>query len=234
MAITSSVLTEGPYSASISVSADHPRALLVDGLTAAVAEAPTRIDGTRAVQIWLEDAQDDDTALIAHLAAPYRDLLQLRRLLPAEPSGLKTRGFHPETDADEWILVNNRAFSWHPEQSGMNRERLADAMKEPWFRNDGFRILELEDRIAGFCWTKIHPDEIPMLGEIYVIAVDPDFHGRGLGGPMTLAGLEWLASEGTGVANLYVEADNYPALRTYERLGFTTHTVNRAFTTATP
>ena len=102
-------------------------------------------------------------------------------------------------------------------------------MAEPWFRADGFRILELEGRMAGFCWTKIHTDHDPVLGEIFVIAVDPDFHGRGLGGPMTLAGLEWLSAQGVTVANLYVEADNHPALATYDRLGFVTHSTNRAY-----
>ena len=46
-----------------------------------------------------------------------------------------------------------------------------------------------DGRLAGFCWTKVHDDEEPPLGEIYVIAVDPDFVGRGLGRALTVAGL---------------------------------------------
>ena len=67
-------------------------------------------------------------------------------------------------------------------------------------------------------------------GNVCVIGLDPDFHGRGLGGPMTLAGLEWLASQGLTLANLYVESDNHPANATYERLGFERHATNRAYT----
>jgi mycothiol synthase len=183
-------------------------------------------------QIWLEETQDSDTAILEHLATPYRDLLQLRRPLPAPASGLDTRAFDPSTDAEAFFAVNNRAFAWHPEQSGFDQARLDKAMAEPWFNPQGFRILELDGVMAGFCWTKLHQELTPVVGEIYVIAIDPDFHGRGLGGPMTLAGLEWISDQGITVANLYVEADNAPALATYDRLGFTTHSIDRAFTTA--
>ena len=49
---------------------------------------------------------------------------------------------------------------------------------------------------------------------------------------MTLAGLEWLSDHGISEANLFVESDNVAALRTYDRLGFELHSINRAYTTA--
>ncbi len=231
MTITTSLLGDGRFAASISVSWDHDRTTLTDDLGNAVEAVPSQLDGSRSVQIWLEDVREGDDDLVAPHGISYRDLLQLRRPLPAPPSGLETRAFEFERDADEFITVNNRAFSWHPEQAGMSRQRLLATIAEPWFDPGGFRILELEDRMAGFCWTKIHVDHTPAIGEIYVIAIDPDFHGRGLGGPMTLAGLEWLASRGITMSNLYVESDNHRALRTYEKLGFNVHGTNRAYST---
>lgn len=230
MTIEASVPERGPFALSISVSDDHPRATLVDDVAAAIAEAPPTLVGDPVVQVWLEAVRDGDDERLAPLGLePYRDLLQMRRALPAAPSGLTTRSFVVGQDEAALIEVNNRAFAWHPEQAGLTLDALEETMAEPWFDADGFRLLELEDRLAGFCWTKVHDRHIPVLGEIYVIAIDPDFHGRGLGGPMTLAGLEHLAAQGITMATLYVESDNHAARHVYDRLGFTVHSVNRAY-----
>jgi mycothiol synthase len=83
--------------------------------------------------------------------------------------------------------------------------------------------------LAGFCWTKLHPETQPVLGEIYVIAVEPDFAGRGLGRSLTVAGLQHLAKLGTTVGMLYVDNQNSIALNMYTDLGFTSHHQQCAF-----
>ncbi|MFV2038770.1 MAG: mycothiol synthase [Acidimicrobiales bacterium] len=234
MTITSSQLDGGEFAVSLSVSPDHPRATLAADLSASISKVPALLDGTRSVQVWLEGVREGDDDLVSHEVLPYRNLLHMRRSLPAGPSGITTRGFDVACDADNLISVNNRAFYWHPEQSGYTRARLDTAMTQRWFDPDGLRVLELEGRMAGFCWAKIHVDHDPPLGEIYVIALDPDFQGRGLGGPMTLAGLEWLSAQRVTVSGLYVESDNHAAIRTYHRLGFTVHSTNRAYAATGP
>ena len=67
------------------------------------------------------------------------------------------------------------------------------------------------------------------MGEIFAIAVDPDFHGRGFGKPLTISGLNYLANAGADLGMLYVEADNIPAIRIYEDIGFTHFCTNRAY-----
>lgn len=152
-----------------------------------------------------------------------REVLQMRRPLPVdEPWDLPVRPFVPGADDEAWLAVNNRAFDWHPDQGGWSAQDLQDRLAEPWVDLDGFLVHECDERgLTGFCWTKVHADVEPPLGEIYVIAADPDAHGQGLGRALVLAGLDHLADRGLGTAMLWVEASNLAALRLYRELGFT-------------
>jgi mycothiol synthase len=199
---------------------------LDDALTAALSECA---EGS--VQLWLREVDSaSDAIAVDHGFTAYRDLWQLRCPLPNLPSGLHTRAF-TEADLDEFVRVNNRAFQWHPEQGGLTAEAVRVTMREDWFDPDGFRLLHHQEsgELIGYCWTKIHADATPPLGEIYVIAIDPSQHGRGLGKPMTLAGLEWLSGKGLEHGMLYVESDNDAANATYAALGFVRHHTDRAY-----
>jgi mycothiol synthase len=156
---------------------------------------------------------------------PIRRLLELEVDLPLDDersrsAALALRPFRPGTDEDAWLRVNNRAFAAHPEQGGWDRAMLEGREAQRWFDPGGFLLYEEEGVLLGSCWTKVHDDLDPPAGEIYVISVDPDAGGRGLGRALTVAGLAWLADQGLRVGMLYVEGDNAAALGLYRSLGF--------------
>jgi mycothiol synthase len=195
-------------------------------------------DGGGRVNWWVFEPTSAHTALAdAARLTRGRTLYQMRRRLPTDMAvTIETRAFVPGVDDEAWLKVNNRAFAGHGEQGGWTIGTFSQRRQEPWFDPEGFRVLDAVDddgvvRMAGFCWTKVHPatDGDEELGEIYVIAVDPDFHGRGFGAQLTLAGLDHLADHGISTGMLYVDADNTPAVTLYQRLGFTIHSTNTAF-----
>lgn len=124
---------------------------------------------------------------------------------------------------EQWLKANNEAFSWHPEQGGWDIDRLHRGMEADWF--DPADVLFLWDTtgesvLAGFHWTKWHAEETPGFGEVYVVGLASDYRGKKLGGPLLQIGLRRMVEKGAQRVILYVEADNEPALKAYERLGF--------------
>jgi len=160
---------------------------------------------------------------------PLRRIDQLRIQLPCgekSSANFTTRAFQVGRDEQTFLAVNNRAFAWHPDQSNWTNEKLQSVMSEPWFDANGFLLAEQQQNgesvLVGFCWTKFHPatENDPKMGEIFVIAVDPQFHGQGLGRQLTLAGLEHIAAQKIDVGMLHVEHDNESARQLYFSLGF--------------
>jgi mycothiol synthase len=152
---------------------------------------------------------------------------------PAWPDGVEVAAFRPGVDDEEWLAVNNRAFADDPDQSGWTHETLARRLSEPWFDPEGFLLARDAGGIAGFCWTKVHPADPPAqpepLGEIYVIGVDPDRQGTGLGRALVVGGLDWLHHHGTPAGMLFVDAANSPAAKLYHDLGFELARRDRAY-----
>ena len=172
---------------------------------------------------------------------------------PVLPEGLVARPFRPGHDESEWLRVNAAAFAHHAEQGRMTRADLDARMEESWFDPAGLILVvpaDDPDTVAASHWTKI-PREAPndhragvggahasgegrgasrgRSGEVYVVAVDPAYQGKGLGRPVTLLGLRYLHEQGVEDVILYVDGDNPAALKVYRGLGFTTRSVDRMY-----
>ncbi len=200
-------------------------------LNAALGEA-RRLGGGH-VHLWVAKptVETDAMAQLCGLARG-RDLYQMRLGLPIsdEHPRVKTRPFQPGVDEAAWLEVNNRAFASHPEQGGWTLDTILEREAEPWFDPEGFLVHERDGRMVGSCWTKVHHEAEPPMGEIYVVSVDPDFQGLGLGRSLVLAGLDHLGALGMQLTMLYVDAANDPAVSLYRSLGFVVDHVDRAYT----
>jgi mycothiol synthase len=207
---------------------DYRRQGLGSALVTALTDDGT---GTYGLRLWAHGDLPAAAALAKSAGfTRVRSLWQMRMTLTnaalpevALPAGLTLRTFRPGQDEAAWLEVNGRAFAHHPEQGSWTREDLALREAEPWFDADGFFLGLRDGQLAGFHWTKVHPDGgaggAP-IGEVYVVGVDPGQQGGGLGRGLTVAGLAHLQQAGLAEVMLYVDEDNAAAVRMYTALGF--------------
>jgi mycothiol synthase len=180
----------------------------------------------RPLELWSHGDRPAAAALAARLGfLRVRELWLMRRDLDSElPSvpevnSLRIRTFRPGEDETDWLRLNAKAFAEHPEQGQMTRADLDRRMAQSWFDPAGFFVAERDSELIGFHWTKVHAGD-PPVGEVYVVGVDPDAQGLGLGRILTLVGLHHLRDHGLVSVVLYVEASNAAAIALYSRLGF--------------
>lgn len=74
--------------------------------------------------------------------------------------------------------------------------------------------------IAGFVAVKLHSES--SMGEVYMIAVDPDSQAQGIGTALMEFALDWMKNAGMSIAMVETGGDpgHAPARRTYEKAGF--------------
>lgn len=85
------------------------------------------------------------------------------------------------------------------------------------------------DSIVGFVAVKLHSET--SMGEIYMVAVEPDFQGRGIGTALTEFALNWMKDAGMSIAMVETGGDlgHAPARHTYEKAGFELLPIARYF-----
>jgi mycothiol synthase len=223
---------EGP-AAELVVDPDFRRAGVGGALFDALRMKVSARRGDKALRIWAHGALPGAERLAAsrHLTA-FRELWVMARAVRGEGSdlpaahdlpGIEIRPFRPGVDDEAWVALNAKAFARHAEQGSMTVADLRQRMAEPWFDAGGFFLAWRGEHLAGFHWTKAHS---PTVGEVYVVGVDPDEQGGGLGRALTLVGLAYLRDRGVDEVILYVDGDNAAAVAVYTKLGFARRSVD--------
>jgi len=197
------------------------------------------------VRLWVHGDQPAANALatsfgfekirtVLRMSRALTDIQQLPNVNKKEvDQDIVIRSFLPGIDSDAWLSLNNKVFKEHPEQGNWQLSDLNIRINEEWFDEQGFFLVEVNNKIIGSTWTKIHGSQThqhegdieshahPAIGEIYITAVEQGYSGRGIGKVLTITALNYLKYQGLSDAILYVDFDNKAALHLYESLGFT-------------
>ncbi len=186
------------------------------------------LDAAPTVRVWAHGFLPQASAFaLSRGLGVVRELWQMARPLTEDiaqpsrplPPGYTITTFDPDDPRDErdWLAVNAAAFAHHPEQGRIDSAALRARMAEPWFDPAGFFLVRDPDgALAAFHWTKVEHGS----GEVYVVGVNPDRQGLGLGAAATAHGLRHLRDLGLSRVSLYVDGADEAAIATYRRLGF--------------
>ena len=111
---------------------------------------------------------------------------------------------------------------WRPSQEKAVRDVCASVDMKVWVAMESAAV-------AGFVAVRYHATD--MLGEIYMIAVDPDYQRRGIAVALTDFAVERMKEAGMSVAMVETGGDpgHGPARGAYEKAGFRLFPVARYF-----
>lgn len=139
---------------------------------------------------------------------------------------LSLRAWAPVFASLEQVLghqISDRLHGdWRLYQESAVRGVLADPDVHVW-------VAEAERGVVGFVAVMLHGERL--MGEIFMLAVDPDDQDRGLGTVLTEFATHWLRDAGMRVAMVETggDAGHAPARRVYEKAGYTLLPVARYF-----
>lgn len=184
-------------------------------------------------RLWLRDADPVDVAAAAERGwTTRRTLLVLGRPLTpdptavAPPAGLRLRRLG-EVGAGPVAALLMRAYD-EPRRTGLVE---ADPGAGPWTVERFRRVATVSLAAPEDLLVAVDPEGAPVgahwtgrraggMGEVFNLAVDPSWKGRGLGSWLLTAGLMHLSGLGLREVVLWVDRENAPARALYARAGF--------------
>jgi GNAT superfamily N-acetyltransferase len=140
---------------------------------------------------------------------------------------LSLRAWAPAFASLERVLGPDIFRRQHPDWREDQRRAVEDVCASQETR---VWVAEVDGETVGFVATGVFDPDLRM-GEISMLAVDPDHQTGGIGTALTEFALECLKDAGMKVAMVETGGDpgHAPARRTYERAGFTLLPIARYF-----
>jgi mycothiol synthase len=127
-------------------------------------------------------------------------------------------------EEDKLLQIQNRSFADTWGFSPNTIEEIIDRISLPNCSPEDVILAYDADKPIGYCWTKIDPGENKSVsgskGRIYMLGVNQDHRGKGVGSQVLLAGLSYLKGKGIGIVELTVDSENKAACALYRSVGF--------------
>ncbi len=111
---------------------------------------------------------------------------------------------------------------WETRQVADIKTMLLDDETHVW-------LALMDGQLCGYVGLRVHQED--SMGEVYILAVDPDFQKQGIGTALLNFGFEWMQQRGLAMAMVETGGDggHAPSRATYESVGFERYPVARYF-----
>lgn len=131
--------------------------------------------------------------------------------------GLSLRAWAPVFESIEQAMGSGVFRRLHPDWREDQRRSVEDACASQKIH---VLVAEVNSNVIGF--VAVEPHRESSYAEIYMLAVDPDHHGNGVGTALTNFALDWIKDIGMPVAMVETGSDpgHAAACCTYEKAGF--------------
>lgn len=131
---------------------------------------------------------------------------------------LSLRAWAPVFASIQRAMESEVYEQFYPEGWRESQRRAVEAVLAP--NKARVWVAEIGASTVGFVAVELHPES--GMGEIYMLAVDPDYQGVGVGTTLTEFALAWIQDAGMAIAMVETGGDpgHAAARRTYEKAGY--------------
>lgn len=140
---------------------------------------------------------------------------------------LSLRAWTPVFDSIQQAMNTEVYQAFYPEHWRVSQQKAVENVcaaedTNVWVANEAGSTV-------GFVAVKLHSED--SMGEIYMVAVDPDVQGQGIGTVLIEFALTWIKEAGMSIAMVETGGDlgHAPARHTYEKAGFELFPIARYF-----